>query len=110
MTKEEKITGVKAEVLEVEVEEVVIKVKIIIKMTMSACKIGEVEVKVEAKEFSQATVVSATSVESLVTTQMSVGRPSVIFVVRPVILQKIAGIKIGEINQPIFLQKRLKNN
>jgi len=106
---EEEITRVKTEVLEAEVEDVVVKVEMITKMALPVCKIGEVEVEVEAEEVGQATMVSATSAASPITMQMSVDRSSVIIVVRPVILQRIAGPKIGEMNQPIFLQKRLKN-
>jgi len=107
--KEEEITGVKTEVLEAEVEDVVVKVEMITKTTLPASKIGEAEVEVEAEEVDQATMVSATSAASLVTMQMSVNRSSVIILVRPVILQRIVDPKIGEMNQPIFLQKRLKN-
>ena len=106
---EEEITGVKTEVLEAEVEDVVVKVEMITKTTLPASKIGEAEVEVEAEEVDQATMVSATSAASLVTMQMSVNRSSVIILVRPVILQRIVDPKIGEMNQPIFLQKRLKN-
>jgi len=87
----------------------VVKVEMITKTTLPASKIGEAEVEVEAEEVDQATMVSATSAASLVTMQMSVNRSSVIILVRPVILQRIVDPKIGEMNQPIFLQKRLKN-
>ena len=40
---EEEITGVKIEVLETEVEDIVVKVEMITKTTLPACKIGEVE-------------------------------------------------------------------
>ena len=103
VVEEEEITGVKIEILEVEVEDVVVKTEIITKTALLACKIGEVEVKFEAEEFGQAIVVSATSVASLVTMQMSVDRLNVITVVRSVILQRIVDLKIGEMNQPIFL-------
>jgi len=87
----------------------VVKVEMITKTTLPACKIGEAEFEVEAEEVGQATMVSATSAASPVTMQISVDRSSAIIVVRPVILQRIAGLKIGEMNQQIFLQKRLKN-
>jgi len=96
-------------VLEVEVDDVVVKVEMITKMMLPAWKIGEAEVEVEAEEVGQAIMVSATSASSLIITQMSVDRSSVITMVRPIILQRIVGLKIGEMNQPIFLQKRLKN-
>ena len=106
---EEEITRVKTMVLEVEVDDVVVKVEMITKMMLPAWKIGEAEVEVEAEEVGQAIMVSATSASSLIITQMSVDRSSVITMVRPIILQRIVGLKIGEMNQPIFLQKRLKN-
>jgi len=70
----------------------VVKVEMITKTALPACKIGEDEVEVEAEEVGQATMVSATSAASPVTMQMSVDRSSVITVVRPVILQRIAGL------------------
>ena len=69
-----------------------VKVEMITKTALPACKIGEDEVEVEAEEVGQATMVSATSAASPVTMQMSVDRSSVITVVRPVILQRIAGL------------------
>ena len=106
MAEEEEVMRVKAEVLEAEVKDVVVKVEMITKTVLPACKIGVTEDEVEVN---QATLVSATSGASPVITQMSVDRSSVITVVRPVILQRIVGLKIEEMNQPIFLQKRLKN-
>ena len=47
------------------VKDVVVKVDMITKMALLVCKISEVEV--EAKEFGQATMVSATSVASSIT-------------------------------------------
>ena len=51
MAEEEEITRVKAEILEVEIEDVVVKVEMITKTTLPTCIIGEAEVEVEAKEF-----------------------------------------------------------